>query len=76
MDEVFDPNEFTLIFIDSDAVTNVTTLNRINQRRVLVFIGNGNGLISYGKGKGEDYEQAFDDAFKRMRQNLICLSMD
>jgi len=73
---VFDPNEFTLIFIDSDAVTNVTTLNRINQRRVLVFIGNGNGLISYGKGKGEDYEQAFDDAFKRMRQNLICLSMD
>lgn len=41
-----------------------------------MFIGNGNGLISYGKGKGEDYEQAFDNAFKLMRQNLICLSLD
>jgi hypothetical protein len=29
-DEVFDPADFTLIFIDSDSVTNVTTLNRIN----------------------------------------------
>jgi small subunit ribosomal protein S5 len=65
-----------LIFIDSDSVTNVTSLNRVNQRRVLLFIGNGSGLISYGKGKGEDYEQAFDNAFKLMRQNLVCLSLD
>lgn len=58
--EVFDPNEFTLIFIASDSVTNVTSLNRVNHRRVLLFCGNGNGLISFGKGKGEDYENAFD----------------
>lgn len=75
-DDVFDPRDFTLIFIDSDSVTNVTTLNRINQRRVLIYCGNGNGLISYGKGKGEDYEQAFDNAFKHMRTNLVCLSHD
>jgi len=75
-DEIFNPSDFTLIFIDSDSVTNVTTLNRINSRRVLVFIGNGNGIISYGKGKGEDYEQAFDSAFKHMRTNLVCLSHD
>jgi small subunit ribosomal protein S5 len=65
--EVFDPNEFTLIFLDSDSVTNVTSLNRVNHRRVLIFVGNGNGLIGYGKGKGEDYESAFDNAFKKMR---------
>lgn len=59
-DEVFDPDDFTLIFIDSDNVTNVTRLNRVNHRRVLLFIGNGQGLISYGKGKGADYENAFD----------------
>ena len=59
-DEVFDPNDFTLIFLASDSVTNVTSLNRVNHRRVLMFIGNGMGLISYGKGKGEDYENAFD----------------
>ena len=46
--------------MSSDSVTNVTSLNRVNHRRVLLFIGNGQGLISYGKGKGEDYENAFD----------------
>lgn len=75
-DEVFDPNQFTLIFIDSDSVTNVTSLNRVNHRRVLLFIGNGNGLISFGKGKGEDYEGAFEQAFKKLRQNLVCINMD
>lgn len=54
--EIFDGNSFTLMFLDSDSVTNVTSLNRVNHRRVLIFIGNGRGLISYGKGKGEDYE--------------------
>lgn len=74
--EVFDSSDFTLIFIDSDSVTNVTSLNRVNQRRVLIFIGNGHGLISFGKGKGEDYEHAFDNAFKKMRQNMTCISLD
>ena len=40
----------------SDSVTNVTSLNRVNSRRVLIFVGNGNGLVSYGKGKAEEYE--------------------
>lgn len=66
-DEIFNPSEFTLIFIDSDSVTNVTALNRVNARRVLLFIGNGNGVISYAMGKGEDYEAAFEIAFKKLR---------
>ena len=75
-DDIFDPKDFTLIYIDSDSVTNVTALNRINHRRVLVFIGNGNGVISYAMGKGEDYENAFETAFKKLKQNLICIPMD
>lgn len=75
-DEIFNPAEFTLLFIDSDSVTNVTALNRVNQRRVLLFIGNGNGVISYAMGKGEDYENAFETAFKKLRANLICIPMD
>mmetsp|Transcript_29230 Transcript_29230/g.36306 ORF Transcript_29230/g.36306 Transcript_29230/m.36306 type:complete len:207 (+) Transcript_29230:343-963(+) len=74
--EVFDGRDFTMIFLDSDSVTNVTSLNRVNHRRVLIFIGNGKGLISYGKGKGEDYEQAFDQAFKKLRQNMVCIDWD
>ena len=54
--ECYDANDFTMIFLDSDSVTNVTSLNRVNHRRVLIFIGNERGLISFGKGKGEDYE--------------------
>jgi len=75
-DEIFDPSQFALIFIDSDSVTNVTSLNRTNARRVLIFVGNGNGIISYGKGKAEEYEQAFDNALKKARQNMVCMDID
>ena len=75
-DEIFNPNEFTLVFLASDSVTNVTSLNRVNQRRVLIFIGNGNGLVSYGKGKASEYEQAFENAFKKARQNMCCLDIE
>jgi ribosomal protein S5 len=33
----------------------------------LIFVGNGNGLISYGMGKADEYEQAFENAFKIAR---------
>lgn len=75
-EQIFDPSDFTLIFIDSDSVTNVTTLNRINQRRVLIFAGNGAGICGYGKGKGEDYEQAFALAFKELRERLVCVPVN
>lgn len=65
--DTFDPSEFSMIFMDSDSVTNVTSLNRTNNRRVLIFFGNGNGLITYGIGKAGEYEQAFDNAFKYAR---------
>jgi ribosomal protein S5 len=42
----------------------------------LLFIGNGNGIISYAMGKGEDYENAFETAFKKLRYNLICIPLD
>lgn len=74
--ETFDTADFTLIFMESDSVTQVTRLNRINHRRVLIFIGNGNGVIGYSKGKGLDYQSAFENAFKRMKSNLIAVNID
>mmetsp|Transcript_42094 Transcript_42094/g.64543 ORF Transcript_42094/g.64543 Transcript_42094/m.64543 type:complete len:323 (-) Transcript_42094:29-997(-) len=74
--EIFDPSDFTLIFMASDSVTNVTSLNRTNARRVLIFLGNGNGLITYGKGKAEEYESAFEDSFKDARRNMICIDVN
>mmetsp|Transcript_2749 Transcript_2749/g.4704 ORF Transcript_2749/g.4704 Transcript_2749/m.4704 type:complete len:205 (-) Transcript_2749:462-1076(-) len=72
-DEIFNPHEFHLMVLSSDSVTNVTSLNRVNHRRILIFLGNKNGLISYGKGKALEYEQAFDNAMKKARQNMVCL---
>jgi ribosomal protein S5 len=43
---------------------------------VLLFIGNSDGVISFGKGKAVDYENAFEQAFKRLRQNLVCVPLD
>lgn len=74
--EIFDPTEFTLIFFETDSVCLVTKLNRINHRRVLVFIGNGDGVISYGKGKGVDYQAAFQSAYMELKKNMICIDLD
>ena len=60
----------------TDSVTLVTRLNRINHRRILIYIGNGNGLISYAKGKGEDYEEAYMQAFRRLKENMIAIEYD
>jgi len=65
-----------LIFIDSDFVTNVTKLNRVNSRRVLLYMGNSAGVISYGKGKGSDYESAYNGAFKKLKENMVCIHLD
>lgn len=75
-DELFDPRDLTLIFIDSDSVSNVTSLSRVNHRRVLIFLGNGNGVVSYGKGKATEYEQAFDNAFKFAKKIMLCLDIE
>lgn len=74
--EIFDPTHFTLLFMETDSVCLVTKLNRVNHRRVLVFIGNGNGVVSYGKGKGIDYQSAFQNAFIELKKNLICIDLD
>ena len=65
-----------MVFLASDSVTNVTYLNRTNQRRVLIFLGNGRGLVSYGKGKAQEYEQAFENAFKDARKNMLMLDIE
>jgi ribosomal protein S5 len=75
-DEIYDPSEFTLIFMETDSTTLVTKLNRVNHRRVLVFIGNGNGVISYGKGKGVDYQSAFQNSYIELKKNLIVIDFD
>lgn len=74
--EIFDSSRFHMIFLDSDMVCNMTRLNRVYERRCLVYIGNKDGLISYGIGRGALYEDAFIDAYKQLKKNLIAIHLD
>ena len=41
-----------MLLLDVRSNTKITTLNRINSFKTLLFMGNGNGIISYAKGRG------------------------
>jgi small subunit ribosomal protein S5 len=71
---IFD--EFYIILVDRDSNTLITRLNRINSFRQLVFMGNGNGVIGYGKGKGKDVTEALSNALIDAKKNLVPLKLD
>jgi ribosomal protein S5 len=74
--EIYDPRQFHMIFIHADMICNITRLNRVYNRRVLVYIGNKRGLISYAVGRGPLYEDAWLKAYKELRKNLIAIEVD
>jgi ribosomal protein S5 len=74
--EIFDPRQFHMIFIHADMICNITRLNRVYNRRVLIYIGNKRGLISYAVGRGPLYEDAWLKAYKELRKNLIAIEVD
>ena len=69
-------SDFTMIFLDADFTTNITFQKRVQSRRVLIFMGNQNGVIGYGKGKGSDYQDAYNHSFRDAKNNLIALRLD
>lgn len=75
-DEIFDSKKFTLIFLDAGMVCNMTRLNRVYERRILLYMGNKEGMISYGIGRGALYQEAYTDAYKQLRKNLIVIEHD
>ena len=68
--------DFLTLILARDTTTQVTTLQRINRFRYLVFTGNANGIIGYGKGKGLDFEEALVNAFRDVKRNLIAIPTD
>lgn len=65
-----------IVLVERDITTLVTKLNRVNHYRYLVFMGNCNGVIGYGKGKGNDFEEALDNAVMHCKKNLIAVNLD
>ena len=56
--------------------TKVTTLNRINYFRTLLFMGNGNGLISYGKSRALTPQESLTNAIIELKKNIIAIPLD
>jgi hypothetical protein len=62
--------------LDRDSTTCVTTLNRINTSRCIIFMANGNGIIGYARGHGKDYGKALQNAIANCKKNLIAIPID
>lgn len=73
---LYEGEDFIICMLERDSTTLITKLNRINHFRYLIFVGNGNGVISYGRGKGKDFEAALTDALRQAKKNLIVLNLD
>lgn len=69
-------DDFIMIMLERNTSTKVTTLNRINFYRTLLFMGNGNGLISYGKSRDLTPEGSMTKAIIECKRNIIALPLD
>lgn len=69
-------DDFIMILIERNTSTKVTTLNRINYYRTLLFMGNGNGLISYGKSRDLTPEGSMTKAIIECKRNIIAIPLD
>ncbi len=69
-------DHFVTLILDRDTTTQITTLNRIRHFRYLVFMGNCNGVVSYGRGQGNDFEKALSNSLHNCKKNLVALKYD
>jgi len=76
LEALYNKESFLTLILDRGVTTNVTTLNRVNHFRYLVFMGNCNGVIGYGTGQGGNFEIALTKALRNCKKNLIALSLD
>lgn len=65
-----------MLLLDVKINTKITTLNRINSYKTLVFMGNGNGIISYAKGRGLTPGDSLERAIYLCKKNIIAIPRD
>lgn len=53
-------SEFVMLLLNKSTTTKITTLNRINFYRVLLFMGNGAGIVSHGKSRALKSEDSMN----------------
>ena len=68
--------DFDMMIMDRRVTTNTTSLRRINSFKVLIYGGNYNGIVGYGKGRGHNGQIAMKNAKDNFKQNLIAINLD
>jgi small subunit ribosomal protein S5 len=69
-------DNFMMLLLNRGISTKITTLNRLNFFTTLVFMGNGNGVISYGKGRSSTPEGSLTRAITQCKKNIIAIPID
>lgn len=72
----FNEENFQTMFIGAGSSTNITKLARVNKRWVLLYMGDTSGIISYGRGTGLNYQDAYERAVMELKRNMICINID
>ena len=68
--------EFKLMVMDQRMTTNTTSLRRINKFKVLVWGGNMNGVVGYGKARGINLKGCYEKAIANFKENVIAINLD
>ena len=72
----FNEENFQTMFLGAGSSTNITKLARVNKRWVLLYMGDTSGIISYGRGTGLNYQDAYERAVMELKRNMICINID
>jgi small subunit ribosomal protein S5 len=68
--------EFCIMVLETKMVSNVVSLGRVFGFTSLVYVGNFNGVVSYGRGRGIDSETSLQKAIANAKENLIGIDLD
>jgi len=67
---------FQYLILENKVTSNTTRLRRVSTFKSLVFGGNANGIIGYGKGTGNNADDALMRAVADMKSNLVSINLD
>lgn len=68
--------EFKLQIMERKMTTNTTSLRRISKYKVLVWCGNLNGVVGYGKARSPNMRACVRKALENCKQNLVAINLD
>lgn len=67
---------FKMMIMERKMTTNTTSLRRISKYKALVWCGNMNGVVGYGKGTSPNMRLCLRQAIENCKTNLVAINLD